>query len=900
MTNTLDRIEALFEAALSQPPEERKAFLREHCGDDETLFDEVVSLLAADARAGTNIDRPIFYSSTDTPSGFAGLSFEPGDRVGRYEILEQLGEGGFAVVYLAQQSEPVRRRVALKILKPGMDTKEVLARFEAERQALAMMDHPHIAKVFDAGATEQGRPYFAMEYVDGTPITDYCDEYRLSIKDRLMLFIQLCEAVQHAHTKAIIHRDLKPSNVLVCGTDERSSPKVIDFGVAKAIEQKLTPDTIYTQRGALIGTPAYMSPEQVGDDHLDIDTRVDVYALGVILFQLLVGKLPFSRSRSEESEVSELLRAIREDEPPRPSALVVPEAQGAMETARRRRTEAPALRREVSGDLDWITLMALAKERDRRYDSPKRLAEDIDRYLTDQPVLARPPSVAYRTGKFVRRHMGAVIATVASVLFLTIFAITMAVQADRERRARAELAQVVEFQADRLSAIDVQRMGVRMRRALLAEVQTATRRTGLTAPALDQRMSAFERQLAGTNFTNLALRTLDENIFATAIEAAEKRFTDQPLVKARLLQSLADEMRKAGLLEKASPPQAEALTIRRHLLSANHPDILSSINSMGLLLQDQGKLVEAERYLREALEGRRRVLGDQHRDTLASLDAVGNLLFVQGELAEAETYFRTALDGRRRLQGSDHPDTLTTLNDLGTTAMMQGRLDEAERLFRQALAGRRRVLGSEHLGTLSSLSTMGYLFMTQDKPAEAERFYSEALAGRRRILGDDHPATLTMSANLAFVLMKQGKLAEAESHYRIAVEGVRRVLGAEHQATLTFSGNMGALLTQQKRYSEAESVLRENVEGRAKFYGENHWKTADARSLLGEALTGLGRYEEAETSLLEGYAGLAASSLPAGRRKRKLGLAAERLEVLYSTWGEPEQAAEWRAKRPTE
>ena len=901
MASTSRRIEALFRASLDLPPAEREAFLRDQCGDDQAMFDEVVSLLAADGRAGTRRNRLDVENLNETASlphhTSDGLSFRPGDTVGRYEILEELGKGGFAVVYLARQEQPVRRRVALKILKPGMDTKEVLARFEAERQALALMDHPNIAKVFDAGATEQGRPYFAMEYIDGKRITSHCDEHRLSIEERLALFLQLCEAIQHAHLKAVIHRDLKPSNVLVCMTDDRPAPKVIDFGVAKAVEQKLTPDTIYTQRGALIGTPAYMSPEQVRKDGTGIDTRVDVYALGVILFQLLAGKLPFDVARSEASELSELLRAIREDEPPRPSTQIKPETAESAQTAHHRRTEAQPLRRALSGDLDWITLKALAKDRDRRYGAPKELAEDIQRYLRHEPVLARPPSAAYRARKFVRRHLGAIAAASATVLFLMVFAVTMAVQAARERRAREELAQVVDFQADRLREIDPVLVGLRVRRELFSEAQAAMGRAGLDEATVEQRTSTLEQLLAGSNFTSLALKVLDESIFETAVAAVNARFEDQPLVKARLLQSLAEEMREAGLLESATAPQEAAGALRRRVLGEDHPDTLESLNSMGNLLRAQGKLAEAENALRTALAGRRRALGDAHPDTLMSLDDQGSMLFSQGKFPDARSRFREALAGRRQVLGDDHPSTLQSLTNIAACLAEEGKLAEAEQYYREALAGHRRVLGDDHPGTLTLISNMASLLRFQGKAIQAEPFIREALAGRRRLLGDNHPNTLISIINMGGWLLLHGRLGEAEPYLREATERARLLLGEAHPYAVISSGHLGRLLNAQKRYPEAEQLLRDNVSNRALALGKDHWRTAEARTLLGEALVGLERYPEAETYLLEGYAGLDAS-LPGGRRVEGLARAAERLESLYTAWGKPEKAAEWRAKHP--
>jgi len=381
------------------------------------------------------------------------------ERVGRYRILELLGEGGMGVVYLAEQTEPVRRKVALKIIKHGMDTKQVVARFEAERQALAMMDHPCVAKVFDAGSTEGGRPYFAMEYVQGVPITEHCDRQRLTTRERLELFQQVCEGVQHAHQNAIIHRDLKPSNVLVSYRDGKATPKIIDFGVAKAIEHKLTEKTLYTEMGVMIGTPEYMSPEQAEMTGQNVDTRTDVYSLGVMLYELLVGALPFESKELRQAGFDEIRRKIREDEPSKPSTrLSTLGGERSTESAKRRKTDPSTLRRQLSGDLDWITMRALEKDRARRYGSPQELAVDIGRYLTDQPVLASPPSTVYRARKFVRRYRGRVIA--AGVVFATLL-VGMATTAFFMVQAQANMVQA-QTNLERFNLVAI---GERLRQA---------------------------------------------------------------------------------------------------------------------------------------------------------------------------------------------------------------------------------------------------------------------------------------------------------------------------------------------------------------------------------------------------------------------------------------------------
>src|SRR5262245_50337583 len=422
------RISALFDEASELPPERRAAFLDETCAGDDELRNRVMQLLEAAERSAGPLDRPAMAHAgsllrqlaQEEPAQPTESVMPAGEEtvppVGPYRPLQKLGEGGMGEVWLAEQTEPIRRKVALKLIKAGMDTKHFVARFEAERQALALMDHPTIARVFDAGATPRGLPYFVMEYVQGEPITAYCDRQRLTMRERLELLSRICEGVQHAHQKGIIHRDLKPSNVLVAIQGGRPVPKIIDFGVAKATAQRLTERTMYTELGALIGTPEYMSPEQAEMTGLDVDTRTDVYALGVILYELLTGALPFDPKELRAAGFDEIRRRIREVDPPRPSTKVSTLGERATESARRRGTEPAKLVSRLRGDLDWITMKALEKDRTRRYGSPMELAADIARHLGDEPVQARPPSVAYRTRKFIRRHrLGAAAAAFISL-----------------------------------------------------------------------------------------------------------------------------------------------------------------------------------------------------------------------------------------------------------------------------------------------------------------------------------------------------------------------------------------------------------------------------------------------------------------------------------------------------
>ncbi|HEY0551336.1 MAG TPA: protein kinase [Verrucomicrobiae bacterium] len=437
--NANEKIEALFEQALKFKPEERAAFLAGACGADESLRRRAEELLQASAEKGGFLPTDPGNKKTIV----LPITEQPGDRIGRYKILQQIGEGGCGVVYMAEQAEPVRRRVALKVIKLGMDTKSVIARFEAERQALAMMDHPNIAKVLDAGATETGRPFFVMELVRGVKITEYCDEAKLSTTERLKLFIQVCHAIQHAHQKGIIHRDLKPSNILVTINDGVPVPKVIDFGIAKATTgQQLTDKTLFTAYEQFIGTPAYMSPEQAVMTSLDIDTRSDIYALGVLLYELLTSKPPFDPKELLQSGFDEMRRTIREKEPERPSTRLSTMLDADLTTvAQRRRIDAPKLIHSLRGDLDWIVMKALEKDRTRRFETANAMAMDIQRYLSNEPVNARPPSNLYRFQKLVRRNktafaaVGAVVAALAIGFGLSLYLFIQERQALRRAQA---------------------------------------------------------------------------------------------------------------------------------------------------------------------------------------------------------------------------------------------------------------------------------------------------------------------------------------------------------------------------------------------------------------------------------------------------------------------------------
>jgi eukaryotic-like serine/threonine-protein kinase len=904
----------------------REAYLRKTCGDNAGLRADVEALLQAHAAAGGSLEPPHPHESLRVSSEHAAAATivspartaieSPGQMIGRYKLLQLIGEGGFGSVWMAEQKEPVKRRVALKIIKLGMDTKQVVARFEAERQALAMMDHPNIARVLDAGATETGRPFFVMELVRGVPILEYCDTEKLDTAKRLELFVDVCNAIQHAHQKGIIHRDIKPSNILVTLHDGKPVPKVIDFGIAKATSSELTDKTLFTQHRQMIGTPAYMSPEQAEMSGLDIDTRSDIYSLGVLLYELLTGTTPFSNDELMSKGFAEMMRIIRDVEPHKPSTRLSTMGETITRTAQLRHAEPGKLRSILKGDLDWIVMKCLEKDRQRRYDTANGLGMDIQRHLAGEAVLAAPPSRVYRLRKGIRRNKAAftAAAVVGVALMLGVVGTTwgmvnalqqreiargaqraesqqrqdaerareaeaaqrlraqeserraieaaalaqreaeraeaeaqLALEAQAREQARAEeLEQVAEFQAGQLSEIDPSLMGVRMRASIMEKRRAALAGRGRDAQEIEAAVQELDQSLQGVNFTNIALETLEENIFDRALKVIDENFNEQPLIRAYLLQTVANTLRSLGLLHRAADPQARAHEIRRRILGDEHQITLVSIYGMGVLLSEQGRSAEAEPYHREALEKGRRIFGEEHSNTLTSIQSVGLLLQAQGKLDEAELYLREALEKRRRVLGEEHPDTLKSIGALGVLLVHQGRYAEAEPYLRQALELRRRVLGEEHPSTIAAIGNMANLLWSQGRRAEAEPYLREGLEKSRRVRGDEHPTTLTGVSNMGVLLRDEGKLAEAEAYDREALKTRRRTLGDEHPDTLSSIHNMGVLLRHLGRYTEAEVYLSEALETRRRVLGDEHPDTLSTVNSMGVLLSSQGKLAEAE------------------------------------------------------
>jgi serine/threonine protein kinase len=711
-------------------------------------------------------------------SKFAARSFgstEPGEGtvIGAYHLLQRIGEGGMGEVWLADQKQPVRRRVAVKLIKAGMDTREVAARFESERQALALMDHPAIAKVFDAGSTPQGRPYFVMEYVAGAPITTYCDKHKLSTRQRLELFILVCEGVQHAHQKAIIHRDLKPSNILVSELDGKAMPRIIDFGVAKATSQRLNAETLYTRVGAIVGTVGYMSPEQADSAGEDIDTRTDVYSLGVVLYELLVGALPFDFSKLAYDEI---LRRLREQDAPRPSTKLRNTLAGeSAVTARNRGADVPALTRILRGDADAIALKALEKDRARRYATPSELAADVGRYLRNEPVLARPASPGYRARKYILRHRVGVAAAAAFVVLLLSFAVA---QAFELRRITSE-----RDRADR----------ERDRANRIAGFMTGMFKVSNPSEARGNTVTAHE-------------------ILDKASEQIGADLNSDPGLQAQLMQTMAQTYTGMGLYGRARVLTERALAIQRSLLGERDRATLKTESYLAQLIRSEGHTTEAEKLLLKTLEAQRKVLGANDPDTLISMDRLGYVYSNEARHAEAESLFRQTLDAERRVLGPSDPQTLSTLNELAETLTPQGRYAEADQVYHELIAAQRSSLGPDHPATLLSMSHAAENLSEEGQFAEAEKLYTEVIADQRRVLGPEHPQVLRAMMFLAATMMKEARYAEADALQSQVIEIKRRVLGPAHASTLQSMELKAMCLSREGRYADAEKMFREVIE----------------------------------------------------------------------------------------
>jgi serine/threonine protein kinase len=808
------REQSLFIGALEkEDPAERAAFLDQACAGDPALRVRIEQLLLRHEQTGDPLDVPL-------PPTVDGPVYEgPGTVIGPYKLVQEIGEGGMGTVWMAQQSAPIRRLVALKVIKAGMDSKQVLARFEAERQALALMDHPSIARVLDAGAAPGGRPFFVMELVKGVPLTKYCDEQRLTPKQRLELFVPVCQAIQHAHQKGIIHRDVKPSNVLVALYDGRPVPKVIDFGIAKATGHRLTEHTAVTGFGTVVGTLEYMSPEQAELNQLDIDTRSDIYSLGVLLYELLTGSPPFTKKELEKAGMLEMLRVIREQEPSKPSTKLST-ADGLPTLAANRGTEPAKLTKLVRGDLDWIVMKALEKDRNRRYESANGMAADVLRYLADEPVHAGPASARYRLRKFVRRHRGAVLATGIVLAVLLAGVVVSTWQAIRATRSEA-----------------------------------AERRSATVARAINRYLIEDLLDAATPDEAQGRKITVEEVLDRAAIKV-DTAFPDEPEVEAGVRLAIGRAYLSLSLYGKADPHLRRALELREVHLGVDHADTLEAMQQVGWLCAYQGKFDEAEHLHSRALDGLRRAHGNEHPAVLAQMYNLGWVLAERHQHDRAEPIFRECFEMQRRVLGEEHPDTLETMDKLTQVIIHQSRWREAEPLANRCLEIKQRVLGDNSPATLDARRTVYMVLKVEGKWLEAERLCRENLTAAVRIFPPNHRETLLYKADLGSLCLHLGRFSDAERELRECRDGLSQTVGATHDQSLSCASQHSLSLLELGKLHEAEQEAREALKAmQAKGTGPGQHSYGNL-ARLGKVLCGRGKWAEGEKCLNEAVQGI--------------------------------------------
>lgn len=790
------------EAIEQESPEDIARLLDVACHGDANLRIRVEQLL----QAHRNADRFLGGAETNDSSCDPPLTETLGAQIGPYKLLQQIGEGGMGVVYMADQSTPVRRKVALKIIKPGMDTREVIARFEVERQALALMDHPNIARVFDAGSTQAGLPYFVMELVRGVPVTDYCDQNNLPVRERLELFVTVCHAVQHAHQKGIIHRDIKPNNVLVTLHDGRPVPKVIDFGVAKAISQQLTEKTLFTQFAQMVGTPLYMSPEQAELTGLDIDTRGDIYSLGVLLYELLTGTTPFGRARMKQAALEEIRRIIREEDPPPPSlrlSSTVGESQTAV--AAHRRVDPKVLSRLMRGDLDWIVMKALEKDRTRRYETANGFASDVKRYLNDEPVEACPPSAGYKLRKYARKHKRAFLLATAFAALLVLGVVVSTWQAVRATWAESDaVAQrdkaVTAAAAERQAKIDAEQSAESERRAKesaqkrLAQIEKGNEILGSIFKDLDPDFDEKDSK---------PLRVMLGKRLELAAKQLEGEAVGDPVAVARLQRTLGGSLLRLGYPEKAIDLFSKARATLTTRLGPKHPDTLFSMADLAEAYWAVGKQDLALPLFEETLKLRTAQLGPQHFDTLTSMDDLALGYRATGKLDLALQLHEQTFELRKAKLGPDHPDTLVSMANVATCYTAAGKLDLSLQLHEQTLQIMQEKLGPDHSNTHTVRNNFAEAYRAAGRLDLAVALHEQTLKLRKAKLGPDHPSTLQSMQNLALCYHALRKPDLALPLYEEAVIRRKARFGPEHEETLASIKNLIALYTDWAKPDEA-------------------------------------------------------------------------------------------------
>jgi len=783
-TERWERIAQLYESACEQPATLRDAYLAEACRGDEELRREVESLL----RQSVSRDGPLESVAERVYSAWACPT-----SIGPYRISRLIGEGGMGTVYEAEQDRP-RRTVALKVLKSALAAPELLRRFTQESEVLGRLQHPGIARIYQAGAapTDIGpQPYFAMELIRGVSLLDYANRQGLSTAQRIDLMIKICDAVDYAHCSGIIHRDLKPGNILV---DQSGQPKILDFGVARVTDAEANM-TRQTRLGDLVGTLEYMSPEQLLADPMLIDPRSDVYSLGIVLYELLAGRRPYSVNR----ELADAARVIREQDP----------------------LPLSAVNRACGGDLETIVAKALEKDKARRYASAAEFAADLRRFLTDQPILAQPASALYRGRKFIRRHRALV--TASGIVFVVllagiIFSTGQAIRASRERD-----------------------------RALRAEQIATAVNDFLQDDLLAQAGSRAQANMHSQPDPDLKVRTALDR----AAARIAGKFDSQPAVEAAIRHTIGVTYYDMNIFPEAQQQLERAVELRRRTLGPEHPDTLTSMNALGVLYNYQSKYAAAEALLSQVLAFRQRVLGPEHKDTLATMSDLGLAIAYRGDDARAAPIFAKVLEADERVLGEKNPATLSVLDNLAGTYRMLGRYAEAQVLLERELKLNRRVLGPEHPDTINSMHALAAIYRAQGKYPAADALFLAVLDSLRHTMGENHWETESARSNLAISYRAQGRYAEADPLFKRALASLQRGLGPEHSLTLKVAYSLGESYAKQRKFRQAESILGNVLEARRRLLGDDNWYTAQALGELGEIKLAQNDYAGAEKLLRE-------------------------------------------------
>jgi serine/threonine protein kinase/tetratricopeptide (TPR) repeat protein len=891
MVSDAVRVKAIFLAAVERyPADQWPAYLDGACGEDAELRERVERLLGAHGgQKSLHIPAP----SQPGEAAERPAVERPGEMVGPYKLLEEIGEGGMGTVFLAEQARPVRREVALKVIKVGMDTRQVVARFEAERQALALMDHPNIARVLDAGATESGRPYFVMELVRGIPITEFCDRERLSIPERLGLFVLVCRAVQHAHQKGVIHRDLKPSNILVTVIDGAAVPKVIDFGVAKATGPALTERTLHTGFSEFVGTPLYMSPEQAELSGVDVDTRSDIYSLGVLLYELLTGTTPFDAGTFRRAALDEMRRIIREQEPPRPSTRLSSLGEARSAVSASRRSDARHLERDVRGELDWVVMKALEKDRRRRYETAGDFASDVARYLTDQPVQACPPSAGYRLRKFVRRNRGPVTVGLALATLLvlgtvgTSIGLVWALRAERWATLAADRARAAE--------------GLATNR-LLDATREKDRATAAEATAKDE-AAAAEAVVSFLQDDLLAQadpvknprdrRVTVEEVLGRAAARIGDRFARQPSVEARIRWTIGRTYRALSDYSAARPHLERAWELCRDALGEDDLNALHVLDALAGLYQDQGRVKDAAPLFDKVLKLRLSKLGEESPDTLSAMTNLAENYRLQGRVSEAETLLHKVLDLYSRTGKQE--SALIGMNNLAVLYLGQRQYSKAEPLLVKVVDAGSRGSGKEDRGNLTAMNNLSEVYVGKGEYLKAAALLEKTVRISRRVRGENHDLTLQEMNNLARAYWFAGRLDRSIPLFEEAVQRYLAAFGPEFPGTINAIRNLGinyrdagrlpegiaklgqAWELERKRngpggdlhgwlpitreladaydragrFSDSEPLYREALEAERRHHGRSSPEAAGALNDLGVNLLNQRKFEDAEPPLRE-------------------------------------------------